>query len=161
EEIGVLVHPQSIVHGLVEYCDGSVVAVLAPPDMRVPIGHCLAWPDRIEGPARLDFSQLSMLSFEAPDTERFPALLLAQTALKAGGSASNILNAANEVAVAAFLDDRLDFLGIPRLVEATIEAASARGLERMSETLEAALEIDHVSRLLAQDLLPEIAAKAS
>ncbi len=109
-QLAVLVHPQSIIHGMVEYRDGSVVAQLGSPDMRIPIAHCLAWPDRIDGPAtRLDLARIGSLTFEAPDPDRFPALALGRRALETGGSAPTILNAANEVAVAAFIDrqDRL------------------------------------------------------
>jgi 1-deoxy-D-xylulose-5-phosphate reductoisomerase len=161
-EIDVLVHPQSIVHGLVEFRDGSLIAQLGSPDMRIPIAHCLAWPHRINGPApRLDLAQAATLSFENPDLERFPALALARRALEAGGGAPTVLNAANEVAVAEFLDRKLDFRGITRLVERTLEAASRRGLTREPTSVEEALSIDHESRLLARGLLPEIAAKAS
>ncbi len=100
DEIDVLVHPQSAVHGLVEFRDGSVVAQLGAPDMRIPIAHCLAWPKRIDGPApRLDLAALRELTFEAPDYVRFPALALARRALQAGGAAPTVLNAANEIAV--------------------------------------------------------------
>jgi 1-deoxy-D-xylulose-5-phosphate reductoisomerase len=161
-EIDVLVHPQSIVHGLVEFRDGSLIAQLGSPDMRIPIAHCLAWPKRISGPApRLDLASHGTLTFENPDLERFPALALARRALEAGGGAPTVLNAANEVAVAAFLARSLKFLGIAALVEATLAAASRRGLTREPQSIEDALSVDHDSRLLAQELLPEIAAKAS
>ena len=160
-QIDVLVHPQSIVHGLVEFRDGSVVAQLGPPDMRVPIAHCLAWPDRIDGPAPpLDLARIASLTFEAPDPIRFPALRLARAALEAGGGAATVLNAANEVAVAAFIDRRLGFAGIAALVEETLSAAQAKGLAREPLDVDDALSVDHNSRLLARDLLPEIAAKA-
>jgi 1-deoxy-D-xylulose-5-phosphate reductoisomerase len=162
DEIDVLVHPQSIVHGLVEFRDGSVVAQLGSPDMRIPIAHCLAWPGRINGPAaRLDLAQVSSLTFERPDLGRFPALGLARRALEAGGGAPTVLNAANEVAVAEFLARNLGFLGIFRLVEATLDAAVRYGLTRDPLSVEDALVIDHESRLLARERLPEIAAKAS
>src|SRR6266540_116379 len=131
EEIDVLVHPQSVVHGLVEFRDGSVVATLGTPDMRIPIAHCLAWPARVDGPApRLDLARIGALEFAQPDLERFPALAIARRALETGQSAPTLLNAANEVAVAEFLGRRLGFTGIPALVEATIEAAETRGLMR-------------------------------
>jgi 1-deoxy-D-xylulose-5-phosphate reductoisomerase len=159
--IDVLVHPQSIVHGLVEFRDGSVLAQLGSPDMRTPIAHCLAWPERIDGRApRLDLAKVASLSFEEPDLDRFPALRLARAALESGNGATTILNAANEIAVAEFLVSRLGFAGIPVLVEATLEAASRRGLMREPESVEEALAIDHNARSLARDLLPEIAAKA-
>src|SRR5580693_7776084 len=159
--IDVFVHPQSIVHGMVEYRDGSMVAQLGPTDMRVPIAHCLAWPDRIDAATRLDFARLANLTFEAPDPVRFPALRLARLALEAGGGAPTVLNAANEIAVGEFLDRRIGFSEIPALVEATIEAASARGMLVEPADVEAALAVDHNARLLARELVPQIALKAS
>jgi len=162
EEIDVIVHPQSVVHGMVEFRDGSVVAQLGAPDMRIPIAHCLAWPVRLATPApRLDLSQVGSLTFEAPDLVRFPALALARQALQAGGAAPTVLNAADEVAVAEFIAGRLGFTGIPALVEATLAAAAARGLLGEPASIDAALAIDHIARSLARDLLPEIAVKAS
>jgi 1-deoxy-D-xylulose-5-phosphate reductoisomerase len=161
-QIDVLVHPQSIVHGLVEFRDGALIAELGSPDMRVPIAHCLAWPDRIDTPAaRLDLAKVATLSFEAPDPARFPALRLAREALELGGGAPTVLNAANEVAVDAFLQRRLGFAGIAGLVEETLEASGRDGLLREPQSIDDALSIDHVSRSLARELLPEIAAKAS
>jgi 1-deoxy-D-xylulose-5-phosphate reductoisomerase len=161
-EIDVLVHPQSVVHGLVEYRDGSLIAQLGSPDMRIPIAHCLAWPERMAGPApRLDLAQLGALTFEEPDLARFPALKMARQALEAGGAAPTVLNAANEVAVDEFLAGRLGFAGIAALVGATLEAAPQRGLTREPASADEALLVDHNSRLLAHGLLPEIAAKAS
>jgi 1-deoxy-D-xylulose-5-phosphate reductoisomerase len=160
-QIDVLVHPQSIVHGLVEFRDGSVLAQLGTPDMRTPIAHCLAWPQRIDGRAsRLDLAQVASLTFEEPDLDRFPALSLARSALEAAGGATTVLNAANEVAVAEFLGHRLGFAGIPVIVEATLEGASQRGLTREPGSVEEALSIDHDARKLARELLPQIAAKA-
>jgi len=160
EQIDVLVHPQSVVHGLVEFCDGSVVAQLGAPDMRIPIAHCLAWPDRIDGPApRLDLARVASLTFEPPDMARFPALALARSSLETGEVAPTILNAANEIAVTAFLEGKLPFGGIAALVEATLERSE--GLSRDLGSLEEALAVDHESRLTAGYLLPEIAAKAS
>jgi 1-deoxy-D-xylulose-5-phosphate reductoisomerase len=162
DEIDVLVHPQSIIHGLVEFRDGSLIAQLGSPDMRIPIAHCLAWPDeRLAGPApRLDLARASTLTFEEPDLVRFPALRLARCALEAGGGAPTVLNAANEVAVEEFLGRRLGFAGIAALVEATLEAAVGADLTREPESVDEAIAIDHNSRLLAHRLLPEIAAKA-
>ena len=161
EQIDVLVHPQSIVHSLVEFCDGSLIAQLGSPDMRIPIAYCLAWPERIQGPApRLDLARHSTLSFEEPDLDRFPALRLARRALEEGGGAPTVLNAANEIAVGEFLERRLAFGGIVALVEATLEAAVSRNWTAEPQSLEDALSIDHNSRLLARELLPEIAAKA-
>jgi 1-deoxy-D-xylulose-5-phosphate reductoisomerase len=161
EEVDVLVHPQSIVHGMVEFRDGSIIAQLGAPDMRIPIAHCLAWPERVEGPAqRLDLAEIAHLSFEKPDFARFPALGLARAALEEGGAAPTALNAANEVAVAAFVSGRLSFPAIAGLVAATLDAARRRGLTREPQDVDEALAVDHIARSLAQDLLPEIAAKA-
>jgi 1-deoxy-D-xylulose-5-phosphate reductoisomerase len=161
EEIDVLVHPQSVVHGLVEFRDGSVVAQLGSPDMRIPIAHCLAWPRRIDGPAaRLDLAALRELTFEAPDLERFPALAIARRAMEAGGSAPTVLNAADEVAVNEFMAGRIPFPAIAALVEATLDVAAGRGLLGEPAGIDAALAVDHLARSLARDLLPEIAVKA-
>ena len=162
DEIDVLVHPQSVVHGLVEFRDGSVVAQLGSPDMRIPIAHCLAWPQRIDGPApRLDLAQVRELTFEVPDLARFPALALARRALETSGAAPTVLNAADEVAVGEFNAGRLSFPAIAALVEATLDAASKRGLLADPAGIDAALAIDHIARSLARDLLPEIAVKSS
>jgi 1-deoxy-D-xylulose-5-phosphate reductoisomerase len=124
DRIEVLVHPQSIVHSLVEFVDGSVIAQLSNPDMRVPIAHALAFPERIaSGATPLDLGKVGQLSFEKPDVARFPCLALAYQALRAGGAAPAILNAANEVAVRAFLDGQLAFTGIPAVIEQTLSLA--------------------------------------
>ncbi|TCP12145.1 1-deoxy-D-xylulose 5-phosphate reductoisomerase [Crenobacter luteus] len=121
--IEVLVHPQSVIHSMVQYRDGSIVAQLGSPDMRTPIAYALSWPERIAaGVAPLDFTTLSSLTFEAPDLARFPCLRLAFAALEQGGDAPAVLNAANEVAVAAFLDGRIGFTDIPRLVDGALSA---------------------------------------
>lgn len=131
--VEVVVHPQSIVHSLVEYVDGSVLAQLGNPDMRTPIAHALAWPERIEsGVESLDLVRVAGLQFEAPDRTRFPCLGLAEAAARAGGTAPAVLNAANEVAVAAFLEGRLNFTAIPTVIEDVLGAhapARAGGLE--------------------------------
>jgi 1-deoxy-D-xylulose-5-phosphate reductoisomerase len=162
KQIDVLVHPQSVVHGLVEFRDGSVVAQLGSPDMRIPIAHCLAWPTRIDGPAaRLDLAALKQLTFEEPDLERFPALGLARRAMEAGGAAPTVLNAADEVAVSEFIAGRIAFPAIAALVDATLDMAAKRGLLAEPTGIDAALAVDHIARSLARDLLPEIAVKAS
>ena len=162
DEIDVLVHPQSVVHGLVEYRDGSVVAQLGSPDMRIPIAHCLAWPRRIDSPAaRLDLAKVRNLSFEEPDLARFPALALARQAMATGGAAPTVLNAADEVAVAEFIAGRIPFPAIAALVAAALAAAAMRGLLAEPTGIDAALAIDHIARCLAGDLLPEIAVKSS
>jgi 1-deoxy-D-xylulose-5-phosphate reductoisomerase len=162
EAIDVLIHPQSIVHGLVEFRDGSVVAELGAPDMRIPIAHCLAWPERIDAPVpRLDLARVAALNFEAPDLDRFPALRLARAALEHGGAAPTVLNAANEVAVEAFLARRLGFTGIAAVVEATLERAEKRGLLAEPTTVDSAMVVDYNARSEAANLVPEIAAKAT
>lgn len=161
DEIEVLVHPQSVVHGLVEFRDGSVVAQLGPADMRVPIAHCLAYPERLDGPVpRLDLAAMRELTFENPDPIRFPALGLARQAMITGGAAPTVLNAADEVAVAEFMAGRLSFPGIAALVEATLEAAARRGLLADPVSVEAALAVDHTARGLARELLLNNAVKA-
>ncbi len=160
-ELDVVVHPQSVVHGLVEFRDGSVIAQLGSPDMRIPISHCLAWPVRMNTPAaRLDLAKVSTLTFEEPDPVRFPALALARRALAAGGAAPTILNAANEIAVREFVARRLGFGGIPALVEATLEAVERRDGIAEPQSIDDAVAVDHNARRLAADLLPEIAAMA-
>ena len=162
DEIDVLVHPQSVVHGLVEFRDGSVVAQLGSPDMRIPIAHCLAWPRRIDTPsARLDLARVRELTFEAHDPIRFPAVALARRVMEMGGAAPAVMNAADEVAVGEFIARRIAFPAIVGLVEATLEAASARGLLAEPDSIETAIAIDHNARSLARGLLPEIAVKAS
>lgn len=126
ERIDIVVHPQSVIHGMVCYHDGSVLAQLGSPDMRVPISHTLAWPERMATPApRLDLTQLATLTFEAPDTERFPATDLARAALRTGGAAPTLLNAANEIAVQAFLDGEIGFLDIVATVEEVLSVLPA------------------------------------
>ena len=136
EQIQVVIHPQSVIHSLVEYADGSVLAQLGNPDMRTPIAYALAYPERIDaGVPSLDLFALARLDFEAPDLDRFPCLQLAYAALRAGGTAPAILNAANEVAVAAFLARRLPFLGIPRLIESTLAALPAGPESSLADVL--------------------------
>ena len=143
ERIEVLVHPQSVVHGLVHYSDGSVLAQLGSPDMRVPIAHTLAWPGRIATHApRLDLAAVGRLEFSAPDAVRFPALRLAREALAAGGGASAIMSAANEVAVEAFLGRRIGFLDIAAVVEQVMQEMGAPP----AETLEAVVALDEAAR---------------
>jgi 1-deoxy-D-xylulose-5-phosphate reductoisomerase len=161
-EIDVLVHPQSVVHGLVEFRDRSVVAQLGSPDMRIPIAHCLAWPRRMDGPAaRLDLAQVRELTFEEPDYVRFPALALARAAMETGGAAPTVLNAADEIAVAEFIAGRIGFPAITALVEATLDKAAGQGLLGEPAGIDAAIAVDHVARSLTLGLLPEIAVKSS
>lgn len=146
EQIDVVVHPQSVIHSMVEYLDGSVLAQLGTPDMRTPIAYAMGWPDRIDAPSpRLDFAQMSALTFEEPDTNRFPALRLAADALKAGGAAPTVLNAANEVAVHAFLERRIGFLDIARVVEETLGNMAPTPIG----SLDIVYEVDREARLRA------------
>ena len=143
EQIQVVIHPQSIIHSMVEYIDGSVLAQLGNPDMRTPIAHALAYPERIEsGVAPLDIFKVAKLDFEAPDFSKFPCLRLAYKALASGGSAPAILNAANEVAVEAFLKSRIPFTAIPILIEQVMEAIEPKDIF----TLEDVLIVDNLAR---------------
>ncbi len=150
DQIEVVIHPQSVIHSLVQYVDGSVVAELGNPDMRTPIAHALAWPERIAaGVAPLNLPAIAQLSFEQPDFDRFPCLALAYRALRAGGNAATILNAANEVAVAAFLDGRLPFLAIAKVIAATLDAVPIAQIPDLS----AVLADDTRARSVAEDFL--------
>jgi 1-deoxy-D-xylulose-5-phosphate reductoisomerase len=150
EQIEVVVHPQSVIHSLVQYIDGSVVAELGNPDMRTPIAHALAWPERIAaGVAPLDLPAIAQLNFEKPDFERFPCLALAFRALRDGGNAAAVLNAANEVAVAAFLDGRLPFLGIAAVIAATMDAVPVAEMP----DLPSILAVDAQARSVATEQL--------
>jgi 1-deoxy-D-xylulose-5-phosphate reductoisomerase len=149
-QLEVVLHPESVIHSLVEYADGSTLAQLGQPDMRVPIAHALAWPERwVSGVGGLDFSVLAQLRFESPDAPvhrgRFPCLGLARQALRAGGVAPNVLNAANEVAVEAFLGGRLPFTAIATMIEATLAAADGAGLPPGTD-LEAVSAVDAWAR---------------
>src|ERR1700737_1563981 len=162
DEIDVLVHPQSIIHGMVEFSDCSVVAQLGAPDMRTPIAHCLGWPDRIVGPAaKLDLAKIGQLTFEAPDFGRFPALRLAYDALRTGRGATTVYNAANEVAVAGFIGGKLRLGAIARLVEATMNDWIRSGNLAPLASADDAIAVDHKARNKAATLLPQIALKAS
>ncbi len=137
ERLDVIIHPQSVVHSMVEYVDGSVLAQLGSPDMRIPIAYAMAWPDRIATPAaRLDLAAIARLEFEAPDLARFPCLDLAWAALRAGGSAPCILNAANEIAVAAFIAGQVSFLDIDAVVAATLAHVPAGPVGSLDEVVE-------------------------
>jgi 1-deoxy-D-xylulose-5-phosphate reductoisomerase len=162
DEIDVLVHPQSIVHGLVEFSDRSVVAQLGAPDMRIPIAHCLGWPDRVTGrAAKLDLAKIGQLTFEAPDFARFPGLRLAYDALRTGQGATTVYNAANEIAVAAFIAQKIRFGAIARLVEDTLNGWIRAGNLAPLSCADDAIAVDQKARNLAATLLPQIAAKAS
>jgi 1-deoxy-D-xylulose-5-phosphate reductoisomerase len=156
-KLDILVHPQSVVHCLVYMSDGAVLAQLSCPDMRTPIAYSLAWPERMHLPTkRLDLAEIGALTFEAPDFERFPALRLAKDVLAAGRSAGTVFNAANEVAVAAFLEKRLGFLAIAGLVELTL-AACADLSDLEPQTADDVLEIDEEARRRARAWLPRFA----
>ena len=150
ERIDVVIHPQSIVHGLVTYCDGSVLAHLGSPDMRTPIAYALGWPGRATAPTRrLDLATVGRLTFEAPDPERFPALRLAREALAAGGGGPTVLNAANETAVHAFLAGRIGFLEIAATVERTLEALPGGRLDSLDDVA----NLDRTAREIAANLV--------
>lgn len=154
DSIQVVVHPQSVIHSLVQYVDGSVLAQLGNPDMRTPIAYALAWPERIEsGVAPLDLFQVARLDFQQPDFERFRCLALAYDALRSGGTAPAILNAANEVAVAAFLDRKLAFLAIPKLIESVLRGLPVVPVSKLEDVLEA----DAEARELANSLIGALA----
>jgi len=150
EFVQIVVHPQSIIHSMVQYVDGSILAQMGMPDMRTPIAHALGWPNRIEsGTARLDLIELAHFDFQAPDEKKFPALRLARTAAQEGGTLPAVLNAANEVAVEAFLNERISFDRIPVLIETAMDA-----LEHQQErSLETVLVADQRTRNYVEDLL--------
>jgi 1-deoxy-D-xylulose-5-phosphate reductoisomerase len=157
ETLDVLVHPQSIVHCLVSYADGSTLAHLSAPDMRTPIAHAIAWPRRIASPSpTLDLARVKPLTFESPDPRRFPCLGLAQDCLRAGGRAPTILNAANEIAVEAFLGRRIGFLDIARVVEETLGVDF--GWNGPAGDLDAILATDGQARMMAGDFCRRVAA---
>lgn len=163
EKVDVLIHPQSIVHSLVEYADGSTLAQLGPPDMRTPIACAFAWPDRLAWPAPgLNLAKVGPLTFEEPDLDRFPALKLAKAALVAGGPAPSILNAADEVAVAAFLDRRIGFLDIAGVVAETLERMDrfAAQAGEGDDVLETARSNDATARRVAHDVVSALMAQA-
>ncbi len=157
ERIEVVVHPQSVVHSMVEFADGSVIAQCGTPDMRTPIAYALAYPDRVEsGSGRLDFAALGALTFEAPDRTRFPCLGLAYQALAHGGSAAAVLNAANEIAVEAFLAQRLPFTRIAGVIEDTMARADSRAPAAVDDVL----DIDRAARRVAREAVQRCAATA-
>ncbi len=153
--LDILVHPQSVIHSMVDYVDGSTLAQLGSPDMRIPIASTLAWPDRMETTAKpLDLTTIGQLDFEAPDPERFPCLKLARDALEAGGARPAVLNAANEIAVAAFLDHRIGFLDIADVVKAVLDRYDPPA----PSAIEDVLAIDTEARAVAAQTMKEVAA---
>jgi len=150
EQIEVVVHPQSVIHSLVEYVDGSVLAQLGSPDMRTPIAHALAWPQRIEsGVKPLDLFEIAQLDFERPDSVRFPCLRLAYESIQVGGTASTVLNAANEVAVDQFLTGHLAFSAIPVVIEQTLEQVPVSA----ADSFEVILKADTEARVIAGEIV--------
>ena len=154
QRIEIVVHPQSIIHALVEYADGSMLAQLASPDMRTPIALALDWPRRMAAPTkRLDLVALAELTFEAPDEARFPALGLARAALARGGLAPAVLNGANEIAVEAFLAGRIGFTRIAAVVEGVLETLEAQGHVTAGTELAEVLHVDRLARAAARRLI--------
>ena len=157
DQVQVVVHPESVIHSMVQYKDGSVLAQLGQPDMRTPIAYGMAWPQRIDaGVAELDLFDIAQLNFEAPDDERFPALGLARNAFLAGGTMPAVLNAANEVAVAAFLSEQISFLDIPRLVADVMSDHTPVAIDRIDTVLEA----DRWARECAESFIPSLLDQA-
>lgn len=150
DKVDVLVHPQSVIHSMVEYADGSVLAQLGTPDMRTPIAYALAWPQRMATPARrLNLAEIGRLEFEPPDEERFPALRLARDALRQGGGAPNVLNAANEIAVHSFLERRIGFLDIERVVGDTLARIPAHSMDSLADVF----AVDELARRTAREAI--------
>ena len=153
DDIQVVVHPQSVIHSLVEYVDGSVIAQLGNPDMRIPIAYGLAWPERIDsGVKSLDLFKVATMNFSAPDFDRFPCLALAYQALRAAGTAPPMLNAANEVAVSAFLDRQIPFLAIPRIIAGVLDALPVKAVGSLDDVLDADAEARHAAQQHIQRL---------
>ncbi len=153
EKIKVLIHPQSVVHSMVRYRDGSVIAQMGQPDMRIPIAYGLSWPERIDaGVGQLDLTQFAALSFSEPDFERFPCLALAFAAATLGGTAPTVLNAANEIAVAAFLDQGLPYLNIPVVVEHVLNSIASIP----ASSIEHILDVDAQARESAHQYIRQI-----
>jgi 1-deoxy-D-xylulose-5-phosphate reductoisomerase len=160
EKIEILVHPQSTVHSLVHYVDGSVLAQMAAPDMRIPIAYALAWPDRIPvSAARLDLAGVGSLTFEAPDAARFPALALCRASLEAGAASTTALSAANEIAVEAFLAGRIRFLDITRVVEEAMQRLpEAQAIAKSPSSFDEVAEVDQAARRAAVRIAGSLAA---
>jgi len=157
DRLDILVHPQSIIHSMVAYVDGSVLAQLGTPDMRTPIAYALGWPRRIAAPsARLNLAEIGQLTFQPPDPERFPAIRLARCALQSGGAMPTILNAANEIAVHGFLARRIGFLDIARIVEDTLERCPARPFTNLDDVR----RIDESARAMASELMGSVGVRA-
>jgi len=150
DNVQVVLHPQSVIHSMVQYTDGSVLAQLGNPDMRTPIAHALGWPDRIEsGVANLDLFDVAQLNFEPPDMVRFPCLRLAMQAARCGGTSTTVLNAANEVAVQAFLDEKISFLTIPNIIEHALSEVSVKPVDSLATIL----QTDDITRKVSQEYI--------
>ena len=153
ERVQVVVHPESMIHSMVEYVDGSVISQMGNPDMRIPIAHAMAWPQRMDsGDKGMNIFEVAQLNFEKPDQQRFPCLRLAREAIEAGGTSPAVLNAANEVAVDAFLDNRLPFLAIPKVIEQTLEQRS----NRVADSLDVIFDEDREARVLAAQFVSQL-----
>lgn len=153
DDIQVVVHPQSVIHSMVEYTDGSVLAQLGNPDMRTPIAHAMAWPERMEsGVKQLNMFDVARLDFEEPDFERFPCLRLAYEALRQGGTATSILNAANEIAVEAFLNETISFLDIPKVIEKTLSELTTVNADSLALVLAADASAREIARISVEEL---------
>ena len=153
EQVQVVIHPESIIHSMVEYVDGSVISQMGNPDMRIPIAHAMAWPRRMDsGDKGMNIFEVAQLNFEKPDQQRFPCLRLAREAIEAGGTSPAVLNAANEVAVDAFLDNRLPFLVIPKVIEQTLEQRS----NRVADSLDVIFDEDREARVLAAQFVSQL-----
>ncbi len=153
DQVQVVVHPESIIHSMVEYVDGSVISQMGNPDMRIPIAHAMAWPQRMDsGDKGMNIFEVAQLNFEKPDEQRFPCLRLAREAIEAGGTSPAALNAANEVAVDAFLDNRLPFLAIPKVIEQTLEQRT----NRVADSLDVIFDEDKQARVLAAQLVSQL-----
>ncbi|VAW87734.1 1-deoxy-D-xylulose 5-phosphate reductoisomerase [hydrothermal vent metagenome] len=153
EQVQVVVHPESMIHSMVEYVDGSVISQMGNPDMRIPIAHAMAWPQRMDsGDKGMNIFEVAQLNFEKPDQQRFPCLRLAREAIEAGGTSPAVLNAANEVAVDAFLDNRLPFLAIPKVIEQTLEQCT----NRVADSLDVIFEEDKQARVLAAQFVSQL-----
>ena len=162
EKLDIVVHAQSVVHCLVSYTDGSVLAHLSAPDMKTPIAHALGWPNRIPSPARaLNVADLGQMTFERPDYVRFPCLGLARKCLESGGNSPTILNAANEIAVEQFLDHKIAFLGIAKIVEQTLSAFELMTNGDTPATLDDVLELDAAARAKAREFTRQVAGQAA
>ncbi len=153
EQVQVVIHPESMIHSMVEYVDGSVISQMGNPDMRIPIAHAMAWPQRMDsGDKGMNIFEVAQLNFEKPDEQRFPCLRLAREAIEAGGTSPAVLNAANEIAVDAFLDNSLPFLAIPKVIEQTLE----RRTNRVADSLDVIFDEDKQARALAAQFVSQL-----